>query len=157
MVDRRAITRESAGRKAGVGMLGVFVVLAPVVYTVNTARARTERRIKLRAAPLTSRVAAGAVARYRIRIRRTHFAGGVALWVAGDLPPEAHARLVPATTRRSSSTLIVMTSARTPAGRHRLRLRATSSAGDEQRGREHDRRHLDHRARARDRHGGSAA
>ena len=129
MMDRRAITRKSAGRKAGVGLLGVFVVLALVVYTVSTAGARTERRIKLRADPLTSRVAAGAVARYRIRIRRTHFAGGVALWVAGGLPPEAHARLVPATTRRSSSTLIVMTSARTPAGRHRLRLRAASGAG----------------------------
>ena len=109
-------------------LLGVLGVLAVIGYTVHTARARTERRIKLSAAPLTLRIAAGGVARYRIRIHRTHVAGGVALWVGRGLPPGAYARLVPATPRRSSWTLIVMTGARTPPGPHRLEVRATSGA-----------------------------
>jgi len=128
MSDRRA-TPKSAGRKAVVWVLGGFVVLAVVGYTVHIARARTERGIKLSATPSTLRIAAGGVARYRIRIHRTHFAGAVALWVGRGLPPGAYARLVPATPRRSSSTLPIMTSARTPAGRDRLRVQATSGAG----------------------------
>lgn len=74
--------------------------------------------------PASRRIAPRSRARYTVGIRRRRWRGTVRLWIGQGLPAGAYARFVPATTRRSGSMLIVITSAHTPPGTYRLRLRA---------------------------------
>ena len=78
----------------------------------------------LRARPTLATVAAGSVARYRITIRRHHFAGRVSLTLSTRIPTGATARFSPARTRRSSSTLTILTRSQMAVGRYRIHVRA---------------------------------
>ncbi len=116
-----------AGATVAVAVLGAFAPIALGSDNVTVVRHLSVRTFVLRAQPSSRTVLPGSVARYRIAIRRTSFRGPVALWVGSGLPAFAYARFAPSTTRRSITTLIVATSARSRPGRYRLRLKATSA------------------------------
>ncbi len=92
-------------------------------YSARSARHATPKRgFSLRAAPAQSAVQAGSAVRYRITIRRHGFAGRVTLRISPRPPSGATARFSPVKTRRSSSTLAILTPRQMAPGSYRLHL-----------------------------------
>jgi hypothetical protein len=107
--------------------LVMLSVGADAGYSASPARhLSTKRGFSLRAAPATAVVHAGSAVRYRITIRRHDFAGRVTLRISPRPPSGATARFSPARTRRSSSTLTILTRTQMAPGRYRIHLRARS-------------------------------
>jgi hypothetical protein len=105
--------------------LAALSVGAVAGYAARTSfPAHSKPGFSLRARPTLATVRAGSVARYRITIRRHSFAGRVTLTMSTRIPSGATARFSPARTRRSSSTLTILTSSHMAVGRYRIHLRA---------------------------------
>jgi hypothetical protein len=94
-------------------------------YSARSARHVTAKRgFTVRAAPAQAAVTAGSPALYRITLRRHRFAGRVALSISPRPPAGTTARFSPPRTRRSSSTLTILTPRQIAPGLYRIHLRA---------------------------------
>lgn len=120
------------GRSASIGVTAMLLagelVFGLVTYAGASATpvhpTHPRSAFWVRASPRRETITAGSTAHYRLKLRRTRVGGPVRLRVTGGVPSGASVRFSPGSTRRSRSTLIVRTSAGTPAGTYVLHVRA---------------------------------
>ncbi|MGH2869327.1 MAG: hypothetical protein ACRDNK_17415 [Solirubrobacteraceae bacterium] len=124
LISAAGITKRALPATAA-ATLAALSVGAVAGYSAGSAHHVTPKRgFSLRVAPAPAAVRAGSAVRYRITIHRHRFAGRVTLRISPRPPSGTRAKFSPAKTRRSSSTLTILTGRQMLPGAYRIHLRA---------------------------------